>query len=81
MKQIVNLPNLFPAQQSIVNHPARFKVLACGRRFGKTTIAFEIIVDHLLKAHAVAYFAPTHIMSVELWSNIKRTLAPLITRI
>ncbi|MEO1286482.1 MAG: terminase family protein, partial [Chloroflexota bacterium] len=34
----------------------------------------------LLKGNAVAYFAPTHIMSVELWQQVKSALAPIIGR-
>lgn len=81
MKQTINLPTLFETQQTIVDHPARFKVLACGRRFGKTTIAFELITDHIFKGLTVAYFAPTHIMSVELWQQLKFALAPMISRV
>lgn len=33
-KRII-LPSLFPAQKSIASHQARFKSVACGRRFGK----------------------------------------------
>ena len=33
------LPALHALQAQIVAHDARFKVLACGRRFGKTTLA------------------------------------------
>ena len=81
MKQTINLPTLFATQQAIVDHPARFKVLACGRRYGKTTIAFELITAHLIEGDAVAYFAPTHIMSTELWQNVKNALAPMISRV
>jgi hypothetical protein len=39
---------LHAAQQEIHNHPARFKVVVCGRRFGKTTYAIiKCIVEGL----------------------------------
>lgn len=81
MNQTIELPTLFTEQQQIANHPARFKVLACGRRFGKTSIAFELISDHLLSGSSVAYFAPSHMMTTELWEQIKRVYHPMITRI
>jgi hypothetical protein len=77
----IHLPPLHPAQQEIIDHPARFKVLSCGRRFGKTQTALELIVSHLLEGHAVAYFAPSHIMTGEVWEKVKRTLAPVISRV
>jgi hypothetical protein len=30
--------NLHPAQQEVFNHPARFRVLDCGRKWGKTSL-------------------------------------------
>jgi hypothetical protein len=82
MSQIhINLPVLHPAQAVIAAHPARFKVLACGRRFGKTALALDQMSDHLLQGHAVAYFAPADIMSTEVWEAIKTIFRPLISRI
>jgi hypothetical protein len=40
---------LHEAQQTIYNHPARFKVAACGRRFGKTWLALVMCVVEALK--------------------------------
>lgn len=70
------LPNLHPQQMPIVAHPARFKVLACGRRFGKTTIAIHILQAHLKQGHQVAYFAPTYRMVGEVWRMLKRLNKP-----
>lgn len=42
----MSMPPLFPSQQAIYDHPARFKVAFCGRRYGKT----EIGVQRILKA-------------------------------
>lgn len=51
---------LHPAQRQIAQSSARFKVLRCGRRFGKTTEAIEEMVGTCLFAPApVAYFATT----------------------
>ncbi len=77
----IKLHELFAAQQEIVHHPARFKVLACGRRFGKTQIALELICNHLMERHSCAYFAPSHIMTFEVWEAIKMLMSPLISRV
>jgi Terminase large subunit, T4likevirus-type, N-terminal len=81
MELKINLPELHPAQREIVDHPARFKVLACGRRFGKTQAALDLIAFHLLEGHAVAYFAPSQIMTLEVWETVKRLFLPLISRV
>jgi predicted phage terminase large subunit-like protein len=41
------LPELHPAQREIVEHPARFKVVAAGRRFGKGDL---VIIDEFARA-------------------------------
>jgi hypothetical protein len=77
----IELPKPHPAQQPIIDHPARFKVLACGRRFGKTMIAVRMICSCLLKGHSAAYFAPTYRMTKEVWEELKALLAPLTSHI
>lgn len=39
----LRMPYLHPLQNEIRKHPARFKVVACGRRFGKTMMACALI--------------------------------------
>ena len=77
MQDIV-LPDLHPAQQEIIDSPARFKVLACGRRFGKTTIAIDAICNRLFNGESAAYFAPTFRMGYEVWREIYALTYPLI---
>lgn len=53
---------LTPAQKEIARDPHRFRVLNCGRRFGKTTEAIEEIKGFALSAQEgdkIAYIAPT----------------------
>ena len=77
----IDLPELHPAQQEIFDHAARFKVLACGRRFGKTTVAVKVICSHLLAGKSVAYFAPTFRMTKDVWEDLKSVLAPVTKRV
>jgi hypothetical protein len=74
----VNIPPLYAAQQMIADSPARFKVLACGRRFGKTTIATDLIANHVVDGKSCAYFAPTFRMASEVWREIKSLLYPVM---
>lgn len=52
---------LTPAQSLIAKDRHRFRVLNCGRRFGKTVLAVEEMVGVAIakKDRRVAYFAPT----------------------
>ena len=52
---------LTPAQGQIAKDTHRFRVLNCGRRFGKTVLAIEEMVGVAIKKkdRRVAYFAPT----------------------
>jgi hypothetical protein len=65
-------------QKLIADSEARFKVLACGRRYGKTTLAVDLLVERLLKGERCAYFAPTFRMGAETWKALKTVLHPLI---
>lgn len=70
------LPALHARQEDILAHDARFKVLACGRRFGKTTYAIYEIMRVLEVGGNVAYFAPTYRMVSEVWRTLKRLCKP-----
>jgi hypothetical protein len=52
------LPRPHPAQQEVLDCDARFKVMMCGRRFGKTLIAMVICIQKMLNGEAVAYCVP-----------------------
>lgn len=74
----IKLAVLHPAQQQIVDSTARFKVLACGRRFGKTAIAIDMLCNMLLDGKSTAYFAPTFRMGAEVWRALCDRLRPVI---
>ncbi len=70
----VNLPILRPDQQAIVDNPARFKVLACGRRWGKTVINIRVLADHALKGEQWSYFSVTYKSLAEVFRELKHAL-------
>ena len=52
---------LTPPQAEIAKDSHRFRVINCGRRFGKTTLAVEEIKAVALSKDArIAYIAPTY---------------------
>lgn len=67
---------LTPAQEVIAQDTHRFRVLNCGRRFGKTTLAIEEIKGKGLSGPSrIAYIAPTYQQARDIaWEALKREL-------
>jgi hypothetical protein len=65
-------------QKFILDNKAKYNVVACGRRFGKTTLAVWIIIKYLLEGQPVAYFTPNFRMMMDVWREIIRILKRLI---
>lgn len=65
---------LHPAQAKVFNDPSRFKVMVCGRRFGKTqALKAEMIKEAMAKPNMVIwYVAPTYKQAKRLmWTELK----------
>ena len=68
---------LHQAQKEIVNDLHRFRVVNCGRRFGKTTLSvLEIIGKAVIKENQkIAYIAPTYQQARDIaWNEFKQHL-------
>jgi phage terminase large subunit-like protein len=63
-----------PGQTEILLHPARFKVVACGRRFGKTETGKNLIVERALAGRVCWWISPTYRMADDVWRSLKTTL-------
>ena len=66
----VTLPALFPVQQQMVDHPARYKVVVCGRRFGKTQMAAWEALRRGLRGQMVWWVAPSSDVARRGWRKI-----------
>ena len=73
----VKLPRPFEAQRAILNSPARFRVIRCGRRFGKTNISRIEVTKAVLRGEWWAYFSPTYKNIGEFWRDTSQTLTPV----
>src|SRR5215212_547223 len=62
---------LHDGQAEVKDSPARFKVLACGRRWGKTMLASLLTVERAVRGEAVWYVAPDFPRSSRGWREIK----------
>jgi predicted phage terminase large subunit-like protein len=68
----VRLPALHPAQQEVLTSPARFKVVCCGRQWGKTFMAAVTCFASALRGGHVWWVAP-HYQEGELaWKKLLR---------
>lgn len=67
----VALPDLHPAQREVMLSSARFKVLACGRRWGKTRLGAVACVAEALQGRRAWWVAPTYPMASIGWRLLK----------
>src|SRR3989304_3347462 len=58
-------------QQSIANHPARFKVVMCGRRWGKTFLGVYLCAKTAIEGGRAWWVAPNYKIANEGWSVLK----------
>ena len=84
MTRIIIQPlELHTGQRTILDHPARFKVASCGRRFGKTMLAVEWLAleeGGAADGAAAAFFSPTYKLLLDVWSDMERTLKPITAK-
>ncbi|MCC6904438.1 MAG: hypothetical protein IT326_01250 [Anaerolineae bacterium] len=66
------IPDLRPDQAGVATHPARFKVVACGRRWGKTTLGLYLAAEAMRRGRRVWWVAPTYNMAFEPWLALKQ---------
>ena len=72
----LNLNELHPGQQQVMNEAARFNTLCCGRRWGKTSLCEDLLLspdddrNGALNGFPVGYFAPTYKMLMEVWRHM-----------
>ena len=67
----VNLPRLHPSQQVVADDPTRFRVLACGRRWGKTRLGALLCTMTALRGGRAWWVAPSYPISSVGWREIK----------
>lgn len=78
------LPIRHAGQNLVYAQRERFNVVACGRRWGKTTLAQDLVTDDpgygVLDGYPCGWFAGTSKIFDEVWRLALRTLAPVIAR-
>jgi hypothetical protein len=76
----VRLHRLHPGQVAVAQHPARFRVVMCGRRYGKSALGIRLACDQALAGQPVGWFAPSYKLALEAWRELAQRLQPVISR-
>lgn len=79
-KQIdVRLPRPHEGQRKVLRSSARFKVVICGRRWGKSLVGQDAGVNGMLRGKQVAYVTPTYLLAKKFYrAYIKKIPKALI---
>jgi len=70
----IKLPKPHAAQKQVLDSDARFRVMMCGRRFGKSLISQNISIETGLKRQHVAYITPTYQLGKMFFKEICKIL-------
>ena len=69
---------LHRGQKKVMKHPARFKVVACGRRWGKTELGKTVLLlNSVWDKKRGWWLAPTVIMASQVWRDLKASVRQL----
>jgi hypothetical protein len=76
----VNLNKPHIAQEQILREAKRFNVLSCGRRFGKSALAVNLLSETAIGGHPAGYFTPTYKLLDGTYTECLVAFEPLIKR-
>lgn len=68
---------LHPAQQQMVAESRRFNVADCGRRFGKSILGEDRVIETLLAGYPASWMSPNYRSLGDAWRDLKRVLLPI----
>ncbi len=66
-----------PRQKAILREAARFNVGDFGRRWGKSLLGENILIEPALAGAPVGWFSPTYKMLAEVWRDVKNVVKPV----
>lgn len=76
----IKLHKRHPGQIAIAQHPARFRVVMCGRRWGKSACGIREACDYAIAGKPVGWFAPSYKLALEAWRELVDRLSPITSR-
>lgn len=75
---VLNEPH--PGQTKVLDEANRFNVLCCGRRWGKSNLAVNLLSEPALDGFPTGYFAPTYKLLEGTFAECYRALNPVVSR-
>lgn len=79
VKEII-LTEPHEAQQIVLSEAKRFNVLCCGRRWGKSNLAVNLLAEPSIDGFPVGYFTPTYKLLDGTYQECINALEPIIKR-
>ncbi len=79
-REPIVLPTLHPGQAAVYRMKKRFKVVRCGRRWGKTDLLKTIAGDGAAKGRSIGWFTPDYKIQAEAYEEIHEILYPVIRK-
>ena len=76
----VSLNELHVNQQKVVDGHKRFSVLSCGRRWGKSALAINLLSETAIAGKLAGYFTPTYKLLDGTFNECLHALEPIISR-
>jgi hypothetical protein len=80
MEKEVKLNALHVNQQKVVDGHKRFSVLSCGRRWGKSALAINLLSEIAIEGKLAGYFTPTYKLLDGTFNECLHALEPIISR-
>ena len=78
VKVVLNKPHA--GQQKVLDEAQRFNVLCCGRRFGKSALAVNLLSETALDGFPAGYFTPTYKLLDGTYNEVLHALEPIVKR-
>jgi len=78
LQVVLNQPH--PGQTKVLSESGRFNVLCCGRRWGKSNLAVNLLSEPAIDGKPTGYFAPTYKLLEGTFAECYRALGPVVSR-
>lgn len=79
-EKIITLSQPHQTQEQVLIERKRFNVLACGRRWGKSALAVNLLSEPAIDGHPTGYFTPTYKLLDGTYQECLHALEPIISR-
>jgi len=76
----IQINNEHSGQLKVLSEAKRFNVLDCGRRWGKSALAINLLSENALDGHPVSYFAPFYSLLSGTFKELYSVLNTVTTR-